>query len=231
MRPTLVALTLCLGLLALGLGPAPGLAQTAECPTRGGAEPYRCDEAPIAPAHSDVAYINDSPDLLGLSTVQAAAGDLGLTVERLTIAQVLAGALEAKPYRAIVFARQFVPLPTGLDDEIARALDRGVGLITEWQGGSPIWSSDGTQGQYFPLHDVDGQLWRWFEGSVDRGDGEWLVPLFTNVDPGHPLMAGLDPQFSIGAGEFCYRIESPDPRLRVRSRPCRTSGTSRARPS
>ena len=106
MRPTLVALTLCLGLLVLGLAAAPGLAQTAECPTRGGAEPYRCDEAPIGPAHSDVAYINDSPDLLGLATVQAAAGDLGLTVERLTIAEVLAGALASKPYRAIFFGRQ-----------------------------------------------------------------------------------------------------------------------------
>ncbi len=178
-----------------------------------------------------IAYINDNNfDLSGFRSVQSVVSAQGLgTVQRLFIQDVLNGALDTGNYDVVFNARHyngpstiggnpFTRVPTGLDDALDRALQRGIGVITEWQGGSPMWSAlpaPGTATHYYQMTDTNGALWNWFQGTVDRGDSGWLNRLFTTVDPAHPVMAGIDPAFSIGGVEFCYRIQNLDTSLDV----------------
>jgi hypothetical protein len=180
-----------------------------------------------------IAYINDNEDLLGLEAVQkvVTAEVLG-TVTRLTIQQVLNGELDSGGYHVIFHARHyggpstgdpptshpFTRVPAGLRAALDRALEAGVGFITEWQGGSPVWTEIGSDFNYYQMTETNGQLWTWYQGTVDRGDccGWILDPLsFTRTAGNHPVMQGLAPNFTMSAVEHCYRVQNADPSLEV----------------
>ena len=188
-----------------------------------------------------IAYINDNADLAGLHSVEGvvAARALG-TVEQLTVQDVLDGALDAGNYQVVFHGRDyggpssngtsnpFTTVPVGLRAALDRALSAGVGLITEWQGGSPVWSGLSSQSNYFQVTEPDGGLWNWYPGTVDRGDDQWFTnKTFTNADPRHPVMQGLDPSFQLGAVDFCFRIQNPDPKLQVLATITDAEGASR----
>jgi hypothetical protein len=113
-----------------------------------------------------IAYINDSFDLAGFFSTQNVAAEFGMVVERLTIAQVLAGALLAKPYRTIFHGRHYggpstqsavdphgnyTLVPGALDAAIDKALMTGIGFVTEWQGGSIEWTRLAQRLHYFQM--------------------------------------------------------------------------------
>jgi hypothetical protein len=180
-----------------------------------------------------IAYINDSDDQLGLQSVQSvvAAAALG-TVEHLTIQQVLDGALDNGGYDVVFNGRHwfgpsvvndpgFTRVPVGLREAIDRALAAGVGFISEYQGGSPVWTTIGPEVVQGVMTEPNGDLWKWYQGTVDRGDCSWIEPdctpptSFTTVVATHPVMQGLDATFQIPSVEFCFRVQNPDGRLQV----------------
>jgi len=180
-----------------------------------------------------IAYINDNENLLGFEAVQAvvAAEELG-TVERLTIKQVLDGALEEGGYHVVFHGRHyggpstgdpptdhpFTRVPAGLRSALDAALAKGVGFIAEWQGGSPVWTVIGSDFNYYQMTETSGDLWKWYQGTVDRGDATtWLPsPLsFTRTATSHPVTEGLDASFTLAWVEYCYRVHNPDPSLQV----------------
>lgn len=196
-----------------------------------------------------IAFINDDGSgSLAQSLVERVVAAEGIgTVTHLTIQQVLDGALDEGDYNVVFNARhaggpngtledigddRYVRVPTAFREALDRAHAAGVGLITEWEGGSPVWTSIGTQRKYHQVTEPNGDLWKWYQGTIDRGDCGWMaegcVPVtFSTVDGSHPVMQGVDASFTIPNVEFCYRIDDADASLSVVATITENGGTVR----
>ncbi len=182
------------------------------------------ESAPAAAGNGyNIAYIDSNPfNHTGVSIVVTARG-LG-TVTPLTVQDVVNGALRSGGYDVIFFGRHFIGfggnpftmLPDALRDELDLALQNGSGLITEWQGGSVVWSAIAKDDfNYFQFTDPNGNPWNWFQGTVDRGDDGWAHRFFTTIDPLHPVTQGMSLVFAPVEITFCYRLANVGPSIHV----------------
>ncbi len=143
---------------------------------------------------------------------------LGLgTVTTVSDASIASGALRNHAFDVLIFGRNSsATIPDAERNEIDAALQAGMGVITEWAGGTPWWA---TGSSIIQFKNSNGTLWDWFAGSVDHGDCSWTnncqSTVYTNVASSDPVMQGMPAQFTVAGSEFCFRVQNLDPSIKV----------------
>lgn len=169
----------------------------------------------MANMNKKIAIINGSSPMFNIVAQIVNSNTLG-TITFLTTADVLNGTLINGNFDLFFLGRseQSFITPDGFREQLELALNSGIGMITEWNGGSPVWTELGDQNNYYQVLDYDGSLYGWFSGNVDRGD-IWAGTLQTNIAPNHEVMSGIPSSYSICGSEFFFRIQNPDPKLEI----------------
>lgn len=161
-----------------------------------------------SPAHAaDVAYSGVT------SRVESILATEGHTATRLSSLSTLAlvdG--QGRPeYDVLVIGRTGRP-DQATADAIARFVEAGGHVITEWRGSSYLFDAM-APGSYFSSRQPQTGL---FEGTVHAGGYIGSSYSVDFVDPSHPLVQGLkNPLRERGGSQFFFWIEDPDERLEV----------------
>ena len=179
-------------------------------------EPVLDAEGPL-----NIAIIHEQEqDVALLWAVHQVAKDRGLgNMTKLSIADVLAGALQTTHYDVMVIGRLYAyqngqgtdrtELPLAFRDAIDLALQNGSGVMTEWQGATAMFNEPGL----LPTFQIT-PSWNWFSGNLHGAIS--FDTVFHNVAPEHPIMQGLPETFSNSKINSCYLMwDQPDPALEV----------------
>ena len=177
----------------------------------------------------EIAFISDLINSSAFKAVDDVVTSNGLgNVTMISEQDVIDGDLNSGGYDLFFIGRLYpesggspTTVGDGFREELEIALSNCIGMVTEWQGGSPFWTDLGDQTQYYQMLDDDSSLFNWFDGTVDRGDSRWSERddddkrVHTNDLPGHPVMANVPDNFSLCGTEFFYRIQNPDSDLDI----------------